>query len=137
MKRKLAILLLFASVFLAFTGCGSGKKEEKGIKMVSECTCYQIDMQGNAIEDYFTLVKPRGQVSIALNGEKGNGSKGAVVSYSSIEEGGWVAYYSGLVIYFPPEVSETSVAVSCTAFHSLNSEDCFTIEEVREYLPWL
>ena len=128
MKRILAILLLCASVLSTCIGCGSGKNDEKGIKFVNESTCYQINLQGNAIEEYFTLVKPRGQVSISLNGEHGSGHKGVVVSYSSIEEGGWVAYYNGLVIYFPPEVLETSVVAMCTAFQTLNSEDCFTIE---------
>lgn len=137
MKKCLSSFVILLILVFTLIGCSSNAKAARGIRTVGDYTCYQIDLQGGTVEDYFTPVKPKGQVSVALNGELGQGSAGIVANYSKISEGGWIAYYKNLVIYLPADVSETSVQVTCAAFRSLDSSDCFTVDEAQEYLPWL
>lgn len=137
MKKCMCVIVCFLAVCISITGCSSGNKNQHGIIMINEQPCYLIDLGENTVEDYFTLVNPNGQVSVALNGELGPGRKGIVARYSKIDEGGWIAYYENLAIYFPPEVSEANVQISCSTFRSLDKKSCLTVNEVREYLSWI
>ena len=137
MKKYMRVLTCIFAIFIGISGCSSGSKNQTGTITVSGQTCYLIDLGEDTVEDHFTLVSPKGQVSVALNGELGPGAKGIVARYSKIDEGGWIAYYENLVIYFPPEISESNVQVSCATFRSLDKDSCLSIGEVRKYLAWI
>ena len=137
MKKYLSAFFISLLLIVSLVGCGS--RTAKGTTTVSGKTCYQIDLEGQAVEKYFTLIAPKGQVSVSsfnLNGGSGT-TGGTVVRYAKISEGGWVAYRNDKVIYFPSGISESNVQLECGVLPSLKSSDCLTIEEVQEYLPWL
>ena len=140
---KMNRFFLFLCVLLLSFGlisCSSSNEERKGIRTVGDETCYQINLENNTVEDYFSLVKPDGQIVVtpfSFEGKPEGGSRSVVVYYSQIEEGGWVAYSDNLAIYFPSEVSESNVQMTCSAFLDITADECYTIDEVREYLPWI
>ena len=146
---KKIFLFILAALTMVCAGCGliSGKgqtKSEKGILMAGNKTCYKIDLGGGAAEDYFTLVGGETRIDYIKKGESywdgsafRSGDRHITIIYSEISEGGWIAYWGGKAIYFPPGVSETTVQTQSTSLASLQSEDCFTIDEVREFLPWI
>ena len=136
MKRLLSIFLTLIFVIVISTGCDTDSKTTKGITTIGGHTCYQVDLDGNTATRYFTLSKPKGQVCISLNGQDHPGSAGVVVNYAKVDQGGWIAYLNDLLIYLPKEASETNAQIACASFSSLTAQDCLTIEEAGEYLPF-
>lgn len=135
MRMQGLCMMMLIIMALCFIGC-SDDKEERGIYKTGEYIGYKIYLNEGNVEDYFTLEGTSGKVNISLNGENGR-MDGRVIDYSKIGEGGWIAYAGPYVIYLPEEVSKESVQIACSFFSTISSEDCFTIEEVQEYLPWI
>lgn len=128
MKRLTSAIVLLILVGIVLTGCGSESKNKHGIFTIGEYICYKINLEDENVEDYFALTSPSGKVSIS-------GTK--IAEYTAIEEGGWIAYYGKWIIYIPSGVKQESVQAACGNFYTINPDDYLTVDEAKEYLPWL
>lgn len=126
MKKLTSVLAVLLLIGAVLSGCGS--KNKRGVFTVGDSTCYKINLQDEAIEDYFTLTSPSGKVSVS--GE-------TIVKYAAIEEGGWIAYCGRWVMYLPASVTQKNVQSACGNFYKINPDDYLSVAEAKEYLPWL
>ena len=74
---------------------------------------------------------------LSIPKEKQDTRSFTVVRLSKIFNNGWVAYYGSYAIYFPPELDERTVEIKAALVATLQADSCYTINEVREFLPWI
>lgn len=142
----LSLIVIFACVGLWFSfGDTLFKNETKAppvekTVIIDDQVCYKIYINLDNIDRYFTLIPPKGQVAVSsvnFGGGPGIYESAKVVSHAAVAEGGWVAYYGGSVLYLPPEVDSDTIPIASARVIDFSPAECYTIEEAREFLPWL
>lgn len=112
-----------------------------GVYSFGDVRYYVIKLPGGTavLNRYFTLEGASGMVVVDRTDANSYSKNLGTVYYSQVQQGGWVAYQKSgtdCVLYIPGGIPDKDVKIVSSRL-AYGAERYLTLEEAREYVPWL
>ena len=138
MKKTFVFILLFMC-FYFLPGCTEVPAEKlsnkNGVYTAFGIESYIIKLpSGKSVQDYFTFSDSPKQIVAELLYDTSDGNNLGAVEYCKVSRGGYVAYTNNLMVYIPSDDEKNVQMIACAL---VENQQYMSIEEAKQYIPWL